>query len=170
MAKGRYLGRRHKYKTFNGGGSNKTLNSTNWASLDALAPATTTDVILDAEVGDTLVANFNGVLGNQTPDAYFDVCTIIAAARVNSFAKKGAVQAAPGVAGVPAWYVTGSVFGKPSGAVMYEVVAGDLDANGLVTCRIYYATSTATNRTFYCDGTTYLPEFSVQNIGPVDPY
>ena len=140
-----------------------TMNSTNWANVD-----TALDLVLAANVGDVLEAHLNLVCGNQTPDAYFDVATIVSSSPVNSFGKAGAVETAPsGTLGVPGWYCRGSAYDKAAGVAMYTVVAGDRDASGYVTLRLRYATSTATNRTLYAS--VYPILWGVKNLGPVDP-
>ncbi len=139
---------------------NITMNSVNWANLD-----TGMDITLAAQVGDTLEASLFALIGNQAVDTYFDVATIVAAAPVNSFVKRGAVTTAPPPYGN--WYALTGAWTNLGVPIHYTVVTGDL-SSGLVTLRLRYATLTATNRTFHADGTNYTAEFCVKNLGPVD--
>lgn len=141
-----------------------TLNSTAWANVD-----TGLDIILEAQVGDELRATLGTMWESATPIGYLDVVTLVSAAPLNSFAKRGAVEASPTtVTGVPAWIGPASTQTPVSGAApLYTVVSGDI-VSGAVTLRLRYATSTATNRSL--NASTAIPlDFTVENLGPADP-
>ncbi len=132
-----------------------------WTNLD-----TGMDITIAAQVGDTLEASLSALVGSETVSAYFDVVTIVSATPVNSFGKRGAVETAAGFY-IIGWFCSNGVFTPLGAPVHYTVVAGDL-VSGLVTLRLRYATSAATNKTFYASGTTHIAEFCVSNRGPVD--
>jgi len=153
------LARAHKVTTRSAG--NLTLNSTNWANVD-----TGLDITLAAQAGDVLEASLSAVVDANAVILYLDVVTVVSAAPVNSFGKKGAVTAAPLPAGVSSWYCAASVLTMVGAPIHYTAVAGDL-ASGLVTLRLRYATATATNRILNADSNVPV-EFCVKNLGPAD--
>lgn len=161
MAYPRYqLAKQFKVTTRSSG--DLTLNSTNWANVD-----TGLDITLAAQVGDTLEATLSARAAADAVHLYLDVVTLVSAAPVNSFGKRGAVQTTPGIIGIAGWYCTSGTSGVPGGPAHYVVVSGDL-TSGLVTLRLRYATNTATNKTIFADGTSHIIEFCVKNLGPVD--
>ena len=158
--------RSRDFKTWIRTAGDLTLNSgaAVWADLPTIG--TTWDTALAAQTGDVLEANLSGIIDSAAVIAYFDVVTIVSAAAVNSFGSQTAVANAN--KGVMAWYSAISVLNNLSGPAFYTLVAGDL-SGGLVTCRLRYQTLTATNRNLHAT-VDYPLQFTVRNLGPVDPH
>lgn len=131
-----------------------TLNSTSWADVD-----TGLDLDLLAEAGDVIKAGVSALMGSEAVEARLDVATIVSAAVVNTFG---------GTAGVPGWVGPSGALTPIGGSVMYELVSGDIDT-GVVTLRLRYQTSTATNKTLEA-GTDYPLMWWVRNLGPAAEY
>lgn len=156
------LARAHKFVTRTSG--DLTLNSTSWADLPGVG--TSLDIVLAAQVGDTIEVGVSMALGGNTVYSFMNVATIVAAAVVNYVI---AVPSSSSGAGVKAWQQTGNVASDAGlgGSVMYTLVAGDISA-GTVTLRPRYRTGTAANKTL--NGTAADPfHFWAKNLGPQDP-
>lgn len=132
--------------------------------------ATALDIVLAAQVGDQIEYGISALYGNEAQFAGFDVYTVIAGAPVNSLGPglSASLAAATGVSG---WYMTAPAsFDRLSGSVVGPaLVAGDIDAKGEVTLRLYYAKSNATPQTLRANTLQPLHVFA-KNIGPADPY
>lgn len=140
---------------------NLTLNSTAWANVD-----TGLDLVLnEVQVGDEIVYGISGYVGIEAVAAYFNVATVVAGSPVNSFAERGAAVATPGAV-ITGWTAPSGVDGFLSGfSPPYTVVSGDL-ADGSITLRLRYATSTATNKTLNASATRPLDVWAM-NLGPL---
>ena len=130
-------------------GGNITMNATGWTDLHASA----FDATVPAQVGDVLALNFGGLVANVALATYFDIALVT----------RGGT-ATDNNLGWGGWACTSSAINNVSGALLYTVVAGDIDGNGDVLCRPQYKQSGAGNRTFFCAAPGYSATFGVVNL------
>ena len=153
--------RRHKFVDRRTGSIAMPLASAVWATLDATA-----DITVEAQVGDVLLVDVNGLWGSEMQNGFLDVATWVSGAGVHWFGSGEPTTNTGG--GVQTWYADGGVAGvyyKACGAIRYTVQAGDI-VNGDVTLRLRYRVTG--NKTLY--NTALNPfQWSVENIGPVQP-
>lgn len=162
MAYPRYRAAR-SHKSFLRTAGNLTLNSTSWADLPTVG--TTWDLVLAAQVGDTVEVGLSARIDSEAVELYLDVVTIVSAAAVTSVGN----QAAPSstTRGVSAWTGIPSVVGKAAGSALYTLVSADI-SSGTVTLRLRYRTSSATNKVLNAVA-DYPLHFWGKNLGPADP-
>lgn len=124
--------RQHQFKRRTSGSI--VLTATAYAAVD-----TSLDVVLDVAVGDVVAFGLSGLLTNEAQGVRFDASTMNGATRVNPLS--GTTQT---VGGVPSWRIlsTGNYW-PLSGEVRYTIQAGDIDANGRVTIRLFYMLDSA---------------------------
>lgn len=152
-------------------GSDISLNSTAIAELAAATNGPGTggfDIALPAQVGDTLEWGFNGLVGVAGVVTAFEIYTIVATARTNSFGL-GLSASLASTFGPLGWYQDAqgetNSYGRLTGSALYVVQAGDI-ASGVVTCRPYYAQASASARLLY--SSSNLPfQMWLKNLGPV---
>lgn len=143
-------------------GTNISLNSATSVELAAATNGPGTggfDLILAAQVGDSIETRFSCLIGPEAAHTYLNVATMVSGAAVNYVLGAVAIGASP-------WYARGTFWTSIGGSVDYTVVAGDL-SSGLVTLRPYYTQASATARVLYTDATS-LFQFYAKNLGPPD--
>lgn len=157
MATPRFLpSRRHKKWTRTAG--TLSITSATWADLPTIG--TTWDTPIAAQVGDTIETGLSGLWNDQAFEGHIDVFSIIGGAAVNGFSG--------GTQGPTCWWGRASFVFVAGGSVMYDVQAGDLDGDGMVTCRLRAKLSSAGSKELLA--TTALPlHWWVRNLGPPDP-
>lgn len=159
--------RTHKYSSLSAGNITVNTVANTWEQLatESGGPgAGLLDIVVsECQVGDVLRVEPTFLVGTEAVAASFDFKTIVSSSPVNSWVTQGAsVSTAP--ANGP-WHAAASVWSPIRGGLNYTVQSGDL-SSGTVTIRPYVATASATNRTVYA-GSTYLLQWSVENLGPV---
>lgn len=101
------------------------------------AGTTTADLALKAVVGDWVEASLSGQFQNQGFVGLLDVWSRLAGTPVNSWGGNNWAAPVAGHQGVPGWRGEASAFTDISGSVIRQIVAGDIDATGLVTMTPY---------------------------------
>ena len=149
-------------KVFSRTAGNLTLNSTTWADLPTIG--TTWDVVLAAQVGDTIEAGASFFTGAEAIHVFFDAVTVVGGAVVASISGATTANTSQGAS---CWRGTASTEGIHGGSVMRALLVSDLSA-GTVTVRLRYRSNGAVNRTFYSN-TDNPAQFWVRNLGPMDP-
>ena len=140
------------------------ITGTAWRKLPTAAD-TSLDLILKANAGDWIEVAMSGLWSNETPIGALDVCSNpVAGTAVNSWAQKGGVPVAANL-GATCWYAhSGSVLINISGSLLKQVVAEDLDANGLLRVSPWGRSGSSGTRNIF--GQTELPfEFWAINHG-----
>lgn len=128
-----------------------------WTTVD-----TALDFTLAAAVGDTILAEINGMWFTEAPNAILDVVTLVGGNPVNSMGSGTTTLSGDGVNG---WYRVGGALGPVTGSIWYVLQAADLSTTGTVTLRLRAALKSAGTRQFLADAGNPL-SFFVQNLGP----
>ena len=151
--------RAHKFKM--GTIGTYAVSGTSWSNLD-----TATDIVLPAQVGDTIRVEGGWQYQNEAEYAFMDVATIVSSAVVNTFSTQGAESGSS--QGISSWFGTASRDHVVGGSWMYTLVASDI-STGTVTLRLRKRANGA--------GTKNIPvsaakpfQWSAENLGPPAPY
>lgn len=93
------------------------------------------DITLPARAGEWVRISAGFVADSGTGDLRTDVATIVNSAIVNYVSNGGASGLSNGIGG---WTVIGGRYENLAGSILYQVQAGDLDANGNLTLRLLH--------------------------------
>jgi hypothetical protein len=142
---------------------NVAVSSTSWANFD-----TGMDITLDAQTGDVIEVGLSALADSAgtATDIMFDAGTLVSSAIVN-VVSSGTTESGSSD-GVGAWYCTRSAYSNAAGSVMYTLQSGDI-SSGTVTVRLRVRLAGAGSRNIF-GSTTDPVQFSVKNLGPVDPH
>lgn len=122
-------------------GGNIVVSNTTWA---ALSP--TLDLTVQAAVGDWVEFSVLGQWGATGPWALLDAATMVSGGIVH-YLSTGTSTAAS--AGIVAWRGVNDTVVAFGGTAQYQVQAGDLDASGNLTIRLFVNLLYAGSRTLY---------------------
>ena len=132
------------------------LNNANWTIMPSLSA-----LILDAEAGDVLRINANGVWNNEAQHAYFDAATVTTGGVILNTMFDADLPAGGG--GVQGWRGMSGQFNWFGAFFFYTVVAGDILSDGTVKTQLIYKTTGS--KTLFANADTKF-QWSVENIGP----
>ena len=150
--------RSHKHFTRTTG--DLVLNSAVWADLPTIG--TTWDILLRAQVGDTIEAGPVGRMGSEAVFTGIDVVTIVGGAYVSSFTTQSTTR--PN-AGASLWRSPSGAQEGISGSALYSLTAADV-SGGRVTLRLQYSQAAAGNKTLYAGVAVSSLQFFAKNLGP----
>lgn len=123
------------------------------------------DIVLEAQVGDTIEVGVTGSWMGEALNGYLDVVTRVNGVQVSNISGVTESGTSEGVTG---WYGLPSAWSPVGGSVMNTLVAGDISANGLVTLRLRGRTNAAGTKSIAA--TAAIPfQFWAKNLGPMDP-
>lgn len=138
-------------QTIRTAGDYTTLNSTTWVRVDA---GTAMDVVIAASVGEVIELTVGGLWNNQATEGQLDFKTVAGSNSVSNATSSGK--------GIVGTWVNASVVQAFSASILYTVVSGDISA-GLVTFRLFYRTSSATNKTLFATADQPLVIAAINN-------
>ncbi len=125
-------------------GGNVVTNSTTWTGLGGGA----FDITLEAQTGDYILFELNGLWSNEAVQGCLDVASIIGGGAANFWSKNGGLDNAH--YGNLGWFGDTAVFAPISGSIGRTLLAGDC-ANGNVTVRPYFRGISAGNKGIFAN-------------------